>query len=722
MNLEIHYSPPGQSRQVVPVRDRLMIGSLLSNEVVIRAPGVEPIHAMIEVLENGVHILTDLGSQSGVLLNGKKVDVESPIEIGDKITIGNVQVEVHVVQAAPALAPRLEDRAQAGDTKNLSVKKTVVAGANVRNAAAARHDDDEDSEHADDMSDDPRSTVLADPGGHDRGSDGEDAVEPLFNPRNAKPSGNVLEVVAYWEDTILDVDMFHPKIKNFEKVTIGTPGKAHFIAGGTGDIKRYKLASVQKDGYTVHLSSDMSARIRKGGRVIEEKGDATIDMSKNDIAHITHGAVKYFLMFIKPPVLDLPRKSARDPFFVMLMTLAALVYLAVIPAIYLSKNPKKDDKDDIWSIVNQPETKEVPKPPEKPKVEVAKVEKEPPKKVEPPKPPPKPPVPVKPEEKAKPVEQVKQPLPTPQPVKELAQKPTPQVAPPKAPTPEKKETAKAAGMAKAPDKADMKNPGKVDPNKAQGLSGGPLGGGKRNDAAGGERKGNTKTDLAGVEGGAPNKASGVNLSQLGLGVGKILDSKAAGAIKTDFKSAAGGAGGGSGSAAKTTGLGGPGAGKTLGMAGTGQAGNNFGGFGGTGSGAGGAGGLGGAGLGSGFGKGDGKGAGNGRASVEVPPGDPVVSGGLTNQEVQAVIRANLNQIRHCYETLLQRSPSASGKVKVNFTIDATGRVSAATINSDTIGDATMSGCVTGKIVRWKFPTPRGGQNVNVTYPFVFNPM
>ncbi len=78
MNLEIRYSPPNQSQQVVPVRDRLMIGSLLSNEVVIRATAVEPIHAMIEVLENGVHMLTDLGSHSGVFLNGKRIEVESP--------------------------------------------------------------------------------------------------------------------------------------------------------------------------------------------------------------------------------------------------------------------------------------------------------------------------------------------------------------------------------------------------------------------------------------------------------------------------------------------------------------------------------------------------------------------------------------------------------------------------------------------------------------------
>jgi outer membrane biosynthesis protein TonB len=106
----------------------------------------------------------------------------------------------------------------------------------------------------------------------------------------------------------------------------------------------------------------------------------------------------------------------------------------------------------------------------------------------------------------------------------------------------------------------------------------------------------------------------------------------------------------------------------------------------------------------------------------VPPGDPVVAGGLTTQEVQAVIRANLNQIRHCYEQLLQRSPNANGKIKVNFVIGSDGRVTSSNIASDTVGDAVMAGCVTGKIVRWKFPTPRGGQNVNVNYPFVFNPL
>lgn len=712
MNLEIHYTPPNQSRQVVPVRDRLMIGSLLSNEVVIRASGVEPIHAMIEVLENGIHILTDLGSQSGVFLNGQKVDVETPLKIGDKITIGNVQIDVfqHQVIAAPVAAPYLPDmsRTQVGDVSS-PMKKTSVASSAPRHAPS----DDDDDHDDDDSAHDGRSTVLM-------GGRSEENAEVLFSPKNAKPSsssGNVLECVAYWDDTILDVDMFHPKIKNNERVTIGTPDKAHFLAGGTEEIKRYKLASVSREGYSIHLRSDMTARTIKGGRVTDESGDKSLELGKNDIVHVTHGAVKYFFMFIKPPVLELPRNNARDPFFMAIMIASTLFYLASIPLIYMTKPTVKDNQDDIWAIVDSLDKKELPKPPEKKKVEIAEVKKEPPPPVEPPKPPPKPPTPVKPEEKPKPVEKVVQPKPVEKPVvKELA-KPTPVT--PKPPTPKAADSAKA-GMVKLADKPDMKNPGKVQANKPQGPSGGALGGGKPNQAAGGARKGNTSNDIKGVEGGKPDVASGVNLSKLGAGVGLILDKNAAGAVKTDFKSSSGGVGGGSGSAAKTTGLGGPGAGKSLGVSGAGGPGNNFGGLGGNGSGGGGAGGLGGAGLGNSFGKGTaGKG---GRADVSVPPGDPVVSGGLTNQEVQAVIRANLNQIRHCYETLLQRSPNANGKIKVNFTIAASGSVSATSINSDTIGDSAMAGCVTGKIQRWKFPNPRGGQQVQVTYPFVFNPM
>ena len=46
------------------------------------------------------------------------------------------------------------------------------------------------------------------------------------------------------------------------------------------------------------------------------------------------------------------------------------------------------------------------------------------------------------------------------------------------------------------------------------------------------------------------------------------------------------------------------------------------------------------------GSGSGSGSFHGRANVAVPSGDPAVSGGLSNEEILQVVRANLNQIRN----------------------------------------------------------------------------
>lgn len=257
-------------------------------------------------------------------------------------------------------------------------------------------------------------------------------------------------------------------------------------------------------------------------------------------------------------------------------------------------------------------------------------------------------------------------------------------------------------------------------NKPMGPSGGDKGSGMNQ--KGGERKGKQAASMMGVEGVKNNKASGVNLDKLGLGAGKVFDKSGPSALYTNMRSSVGGAGGGMGSGSKTYGLGGVGGGKSLGLAGAGGAVNNFGsGSGGLLGGQGGLGGLGGAG--GGRGAGFGGGSGHGRANVDVPAGDLVASGGLSPQEILMVLRANLNQIRHCYEQLLARSPDAQGKLTVNWTIGASGSVTTTSIGS-TEGrlDAQMKGCVTSRIQRWKFPAPRGGQAVEVNYPFVFNPI
>lgn len=122
------------------------------------------------------------------------------------------------------------------------------------------------------------------------------------------------------------------------------------------------------------------------------------------------------------------------------------------------------------------------------------------------------------------------------------------------------------------------------------------------------------------------------------------------------------------------------------------------------------------------GSGSGSGSGQGRPNVAVPSGDPAVSGGLSSQEILQVVRANLDQIRNCYDQLQQRSPSAAGKLAVDWSINAQGSVSSVSIAESSISDSQMKGCVTSSIKRWKFPEPRGGQAVQVTYPFTFTPI
>ncbi|RYZ86398.1 MAG: DUF3520 domain-containing protein, partial [Proteobacteria bacterium] len=96
-------------------------------------------------------------------------------------------------------------------------------------------------------------------------------------------------------------------------------------------------------------------------------------------------------------------------------------------------------------------------------------------------------------------------------------------------------------------------------------------------------------------------------------------------------------------------------------------------------------------------------------------------GGLSRGEIQAVTKANLNQIRHCYETLLQRQPNMRGTLKVLFNIDGKGNVSSISTQGDTVGSANLSGCVAGKIVRWQFQHPRGERGVDVEQRFSFEP-
>lgn len=109
----------------------------------------------------------------------------------------------------------------------------------------------------------------------------------------------------------------------------------------------------------------------------------------------------------------------------------------------------------------------------------------------------------------------------------------------------------------------------------------------------------------------------------------------------------------------------------------------------------------------------------GKAGVGLIEEETEVSGGLDRDIIAQYIKSQLGQILQCYERELPAKPELFGKVAVRFTISSSGAVEAQNIGDNTLKNATVEGCILNKVAKWKFPSPKGGTKVLVTYPFLF---
>src|SRR5712671_4180227 len=121
--------------------------------------------------------------------------------------------------------------------------------------------------------------------------------------------------------------------------------------------------------------------------------------------------------------------------------------------------------------------------------------------------------------------------------------------------------------------------------------------------------------------------------------------------------------------------------------------------------------------------GDGKGGLRGKSEAEIGlgPGRPQVSGSIDPELIRKVVHEHRAQIRTCYETQLNTKPNLAGKLVSAWTIDQSGAVTEAHTQESTLRDHTVEQCVSSKIKTWRFPIPKGGGEVFVTYPFIFTP-
>ncbi len=92
--------------------------------------------------------------------------------------------------------------------------------------------------------------------------------------------------------------------------------------------------------------------------------------------------------------------------------------------------------------------------------------------------------------------------------------------------------------------------------------------------------------------------------------------------------------------------------------------------------------------------------------------------GLNPKVVQDTIVAQYPKIQRCYTQSIGKEGHA-GVLKANFTIDKNGVPKDLKIVDESLGTDSVSECLKGEVLAIRFPKPRGGVDVKVSYPFKF---
>ncbi|MFH1561867.1 MAG: AgmX/PglI C-terminal domain-containing protein [Nitrospirota bacterium] len=97
-------------------------------------------------------------------------------------------------------------------------------------------------------------------------------------------------------------------------------------------------------------------------------------------------------------------------------------------------------------------------------------------------------------------------------------------------------------------------------------------------------------------------------------------------------------------------------------------------------------------------------------------------GGLTRDIIMKYVSRYIRQIRYCYEKELQKTPHLNGKIVIKWTITPDGKVKNPTLISSSMNNGIVEGCIMRTIKLIRFPQPKGGGDVTVKFPFIFNPV
>jgi TonB family protein len=98
---------------------------------------------------------------------------------------------------------------------------------------------------------------------------------------------------------------------------------------------------------------------------------------------------------------------------------------------------------------------------------------------------------------------------------------------------------------------------------------------------------------------------------------------------------------------------------------------------------------------------------------------PGGAGSVELEVIRSVVRSHHAELKACYEPSLGQARRPVGTAKLRWAIGEDGEVRAVEVLSSTHGVPALDTCIAEAVRSWRFPRPRGGGAVVVTYPFVF---
>jgi len=704
------------------VKDKIVLGRILSADLRIDDPRVSRIHALIETKGDEI-VVTDLASSHGTFVNGKKV-IESKISFGDSLRVGFIEVRVEKGSgqaSAPGVVKfdeaevkdtdatlvdidrskidsdrrgpdrrklnafpeerRLEERRggdrrieqRKGERRKEEPKEVGVPDSERRAKADRRKPIAEERRQAERRKGDRRVFDITSlerriEDRRERKTDDDILPEELEKAFESPSHARELEVTALWGDQILDISNYSDECV----LNIGESPRNDYIIPSVGIPDEFPLLSIQEDGssqlaFTEKMHGTVRARDKMysikelaAEKFVRKEGDHyVLTLKQDDFAKIAIGNVSFFILYVKPAPRILPPPIFEQDALLMRTTVGSiLLFFALL--IGLSFVPKPIPVT-IEQIPERFAKVVIKKKPDISKIGlIAKGEDA------------KqggsvageggPAIGPEGEAGRKDLPRKEEKAQTILPKSKPKENTTPSPVTSKTPNPSK---------AKAPEKKSIKSVGLL-----KSISNGAI-----------QKEFNNLINA----GEGPEGPGGFD--DFGKAIrgarGKSLE-ETGGAGGMGLKGVDAGGGG------KTVGIDGP---STKGL-GRGYYGD---------------------GIGEGI-SGPGRFGMKGEHAISIVSENVQVLSGLSKDLINAVVQRHRAEIRACYDSALQRNPKLSGKVVMSFSIQPNGIVSTVGVKESTIGDNGLEGCIASRIKSWVFPKPEAPVVTEVAaYPFYLNP-